>query len=91
MKNAEIAERIKVHLQRFETDTEINKQTKSGPVHLRIDGTFPYWGVTSFASGRWIYVRYVSYQTSIPLSKQEALIYLEWLDAGNVGKHWKAL
>lgn len=43
------------------------------------------------ASGRYVYVQYISYQVSTALSKADALVYLEWLDAGNVGRHYKAL
>jgi hypothetical protein len=33
---------------------------------------------------------YISYDSGVErLDKSEALAYLAWLDAGNVGKHWE--
>lgn len=80
MKNVEIAERIRTHLKRFEADLSINKRNRN---------LLAYWNSGAAASGRFVYVQYISYQGKSALSKTEALLYLAWLDAGNVGKHWE--
>lgn len=85
----EIADRIHAHLVRFENDPEINKRINKRPGGNRIP---PYFQAGAWVSGRYVSVRYVSFHPSHNLSKAGAIIYLEWLDAGNVGKHtstWK--
>jgi hypothetical protein len=85
MKMQEIAERIDKHLSRFENDPEINKPLDNTDRPLyRGSGAF-------YGAGRYIGVRYISYQGSSNLTKSDALEYLKWLDAGNIGKHYKAL
>lgn len=83
MKLAEIASRINAHLKRFEKDPVINATDERG---LR-----DYHWATAYSSGRTVCVRYISYQGRTCLTKTQAGIYLEWLDAGNVGRHWEAL
>ncbi|MHA1573356.1 MAG: hypothetical protein ACTSX8_05130 [Alphaproteobacteria bacterium] len=80
IKLTEIAERIRVHLKRFEADPEINKLN---PTYK----TSPYWNAGAHRAGSYVRIKYVSYQHGSTLSKADALAYLEWLDAGNVGKH----
>lgn len=80
--NREIADKIREHLKRFEADPTINKKHR---------GLSTYWSVGAGASGRYVYVQYIAYQGSTALSKADALVYLAWLDAGNVGRHYKAL
>ncbi len=82
----EIAEKINVYLKGFENDPEINQYTdgRGGNLH-------PYWHSVSFASGKYLGVTYISYQGPLYLKKADAEKYLEWLVAGNVGKHWAAL
>ena len=84
MKCEEIAHRITAHLRRFEKNPVINADR---PDH---GNTAPYLHAFASHSGRWVYVQYLSYQGDNALTKQEAMRYLEWLDAGNVGKHWEA-
>lgn len=84
MKLAEIAARITVHLERFETDSTINMVNPK--TNLR-----PYYCASVGVSGTRVFVGYVAYQGQSSLKKDEAIKYLEWLDAGNVGKHWTAL
>lgn len=84
MKLNEIAERISTHLHRFENDPAIN--VRPGGNQYR---TLPYWHPGAAARGRFVYVRYVSFQLSSTLSKDQATRYLEWLDAGNVGRHFQ--
>lgn len=79
---AEVAARIAAHLKRFETDPLINVW-KNG----RVGGTRPYFWATARAAGSRVAVQYISYQGWSTLTKVEALAYLAWLDAGNVGRH----
>jgi hypothetical protein len=77
-----IAQKIDAHLRRFERTPSINVCSKE-------HGTSEYYWAGASASGRWINIIYVGYQGSDSLTKDEALEYLKWLDAGNVGKHWE--
>lgn len=85
MKLAEIAKRINAHLVRFENDPEINKLKGESGMKLS-----PFYLARATAGGAYVSIVYVSFQGSNSLRKAEALSYLEWLDAGNVGKHWEA-
>ena len=82
----DIAARIDAHLKRFEKDPKINIDRSSEKAGL---WTYYYAGAGA-GRGR-VYVTYISYQGVTPLKKAEALKYLAWLDAGNVGRHYKAL
>ncbi len=82
----EIAARINTHLRCFEADPKINKNTKRDRT-----GLSDYYNAGSSASGSRVFVTYISYQGRTSLTKKLALLYLAWLDAGNVGRHWKAL
>ncbi len=84
MKLKEIAEAIAAHLARFETDPKAN------PVD-RNYGTHPFYRAGSWASGRYVCVVYVTYQGHSNLTKEQAIQYLDWLNAGNVGRHYEAL
>jgi len=79
MTTKEIAARIDAHLKRFEADL-----APLAPMS-------PYWHANAHAAHGWIYVCYVSYQGYSALRKADALAYLEWLDAGYVGRHWRVL
>lgn len=79
-KLSDIAERIQKHLTRFEKDPAINKGDKFGSL---------YYCARAMARGSRIFVTYISYHGSASLSRDEALEYLAWLDAGNVGKLWE--
>ncbi len=85
-KLAEIAARISVHLNRFECDPVINVR-RNGEDR----GTTIYYLARARMAGSRVMVIYVNYQGWIGLSKDEALAYLAWLDAGNAGKHYEAL
>ena len=80
LKLADIAYRINAHLKRFEADPKINR---------RDDGGVRYWVPYSWHAGSYVGVRYVNYQGDYFLTKAEALRYLAWLNAGNVGTHYK--
>ena len=82
MKLKEIAIRIKAHLQRFEADPVINARCATWK-------TLSYWHVNAYDAGARVMVSYVSFQGNSSLTKSEAAAYLEWLDAGNVGTHYK--
>lgn len=84
MKLAEIATRITVHLRRFESDPAIADGVTSGGRRIA-----KFYKPHAWASGRYVGVRYITYQTESHMTKQEAMDYLAWLDAGNVGKHFE--
>ena len=44
----------------------------------------------AFVAGRYIGICYVNYQGHSNVTRADAERYLEWLDAGNVGKHHQA-
>lgn len=82
LKLEEIAQRIDAHLKRFEHDPMINERD------ARIGGvTKLFWKAQSYSNGRRVRVTYISYQHTSSLTKADALTYLAWLDAGNVGRH----
>lgn len=78
---AEIARRIEAHLTRFE---------KAQPRDATPAKTL-YWHSRAYRAGNRVAICYISYQVRSTLSKQEAVRYLSWLDAGNEGRHWEAL
>jgi hypothetical protein len=82
MKLKEIAEKIAAHLKRFEADARIN-------VHHQPSGVITYYHPHAWAAGSRVGVKYVAYQLDWFLTKQEALDYLEALDGGFTGKHFK--
>ena len=81
---AQIAAQIDTHLKRFERDPKINKVDKK-----KRSGLHPFYYAGAWAGGRWVYVKYIDFQGSSNLSRAEALAYLAWLDAGNVGQHYE--
>lgn len=87
----EIAERIDVHLRRLEADPEINKRRRYDKEKREWvehpDGFSTYYYAGAHRSGPRVRVSYVSYQGSRTLTRNAAIEYLAWLDAGNVGTH----
>ena len=79
----EIARRINAHLKRFEADAAINIVT---PGSIR-----RFYNVGAGRSGNRVWVTYVSFQGGAGLKKADAMRYLAWLDAGNVGCHYEGL
>lgn len=75
----EIANRIHSHLLRFAADPAISHK----------NNLTRFWLPVAWHSGRYVGVCYVKYQSSNFLTKPQALGYLKWLDAGNVGRHFK--
>jgi hypothetical protein len=82
MKLAEIATKIRAHLARFEANPKIN---------TKHNGLLRYYGAGAHVGGARVGIRYISFQGVTYVSKAEALRYLAWLDAGNVGRHFEAL
>lgn len=75
----DIAARLYEHLKRFERDPKINVMDPKSRLH-------PYYNANAWSGGAYVYVRYVSFQNEWRLTKDDAIAYLAWLDAGNVGK-----
>src|SRR5438270_3181 len=82
----EIAAAIDAHLKRFEADPKLNRYKYPSRHKLS-----PFWHAGAGASNSWISICYVGYQGVSSLRRKEAEIYLAWLDAGNVGRHFEAL
>ncbi len=79
----ELAQRITAHLKRFEKDPKINTPRPHA------SGTHRYYEPSAHSAGSKIGITYVHYQgIGFPLGRNEALEYLRWLDAGNVGDHY---
>ena len=81
MKIKEIATEINRALTRWERDPALNP---ADPTYH----TKPYCMARAFASSNRVFVVYVGYQGSCSLTKAQALAYLEWIRAGNVGSHY---
>jgi len=82
----DLAERIKRYLNRFEADPKINAPRPEA------SNTKPYYCASAiFNGGSRIKVIYVHYQGVQTLTREQAIKYLAWLDAGNVGPHYLAL
>lgn len=81
----EIGERIHRHLKRFEADPKINVDRSPGKT-----GLHDYYQANAAGFRGRVGVVYIAYQGASHLSKADALKYLVWLDAGNVGRHFEA-
>ena len=95
MKLKEIADRIDAHLKRIEHDPKLNAPYKpyaesKNPDHRNVE-LHRYYQAGAHDCGSKVCLQYVSYQLTSKLTKAEALEYLKWLDAGNVGTHYHAL
>lgn len=76
----ELAQRITAHLKRFEKDPKIN------PSRPNAAGTHRYYESHARVRGSKIGITYIC--CVFHLGRTEALEYLRWLDAGNVGDHY---
>lgn len=90
MKLSEIAKRIHAHLKRFEADPAVASRPDPRHPDNERAAIAQYYNGGAWASGRYVGIKYISYQPEYFLTKQEALAYLAWLDAGNVGRHYEA-
>lgn len=91
----DLAQKIDVHLKRFERDPKINpgkryddKKRKWVPDPK---GVHDYYCAGAGGDRHRVWVRYITYQGGRHLSIEEAQKYLAWLDAGNVGRHYEAI
>lgn len=73
LKLEDIANRIHGHLTRFARDDPGGKR---------------FYEPIAYRSGNALGIRYINYQYDHRLTKADAAAYLEWLDAGNVGRHF---
>lgn len=78
---AEFAARIDAHLKRFEADPAINTIVREG------SGIHMYWKAGAYVYRNRVMVRYVGFQATTTMQRSEAESYLQWLDAGGIGKH----
>lgn len=76
----DLAARIQAHFTRFEKDPKINIR-KNG-------GLLPFFCPRSWAGGKFVYVKYITFQCDHPLTRAEAVEYLARLDAGEQIKHF---
>ena len=92
MKLTEIAERINEHLKRLEADKEFNRPRRFDKEKQEwVDDPKGYgklYHSSTYGGGAYVRVTYVSYQGISTLTKEEAMAYLAWLDAGNKGTHY---
>ncbi len=76
----ELAYRIQVHLRHMAADPRINS--------VNSDGLRPFYFPYASRCGSRVEIRYVTYQVSSKLTRENAEAYLAWLDAGNRGCHY---
>ena len=76
----EIAARIDAHLKRFEADPVIDIMAS--------DGLPLFYHAAAVQVGGFVSLTYRLYQNGARIRRDRALAYLEWLDAGNIGKHY---
>lgn len=76
----ETAERIYAHLKEMEADVNFNPHPARG-----------YYKPSAHVSGGRVAITYITYQDATHLTTQEAEVYLDWLDAGNRGRHYNAI
>lgn len=77
----DIASRIDAHLKRMQADSKINGVLPGREIR-------PFWNAGAFVAGRFVGVRYVSFQGETNLTKADALAYLAALDSGQNVKHY---
>ncbi len=82
-----LGEQINAYLKRFEADKDGINKVHSGDPKI---GLRPYYNANAGAVGGRVQVVYISYQGRCSLTVEQAEIYLKWLDAGNVGRHYEA-
>jgi hypothetical protein len=85
LKLKEIAAKINVYLKRFEEDPAINTIPESPRMKIP-----KYFEAAAWSTGRRVNVRYILFQGSSSLTKDEALVYLMALDNGYIGRHYNA-
>lgn len=83
----EIAKAIDTHLRRFAEDPKTS-HTEWTDRNGQLRRTAVYYHPYAGRGGSRVAIRYVTYQGTTTLTREEAETYLTWLDAGNVGRHW---
>jgi hypothetical protein len=79
----ETAEALRAHLERMERSPSINTV---------MHGTMKrFYNASAWVAGRYVGVRYISYQGNSNLTRADAEWYLAWLDGGGEGRHYEAL
>jgi hypothetical protein len=78
----EIAEALRAHLERMEGNPSINTV---------MHGAKRFYYASAWVAGRYVGVRYISYQGNSNLTRADAECYLAWLDGGGEGRHYEAL
>lgn len=84
----EVANRIAKHLTRFAAQKAIAEKEWTDS-HGDTRKLTMFWRPGAYRAGSRVKVRYVSYQYESSLTRDEAINYLAWLDAGNVGRHYE--
>lgn len=96
-RSREVAEKINEHLRRFERDPQINirrkydRETRAWVVVEPKDpsGLGLYFNAGAYPTGNGrVGVVYICYQGASTLPLAEAEVYLAWLDAGEIGRHY---
>ena len=87
----EIASAIHAHLKRLEADADFNIKRVFDREQSRWveheNGARKFYMASCYRSGSSLAVKYVSYQGSIKLTREEGEAYLKWLESGNKGTH----
>ena len=91
----ELAEKIDVYLKRFERSATLNPGKRYDKARQAwvpdAMGVRDFYGAHAWGDRHRVGIKYVSYQGGSHLSTDEATLYLAWLEAGNVGRHYQAL
>ena len=85
MKLKDIAERIDEYLKKFELDPTLAKKKLPEMSHA----ITRFYNPSAHRVGRYVGVKYLSFQAQFNLNREEAERYLAWLDDGNKGKHFE--
>lgn len=92
---AALGQKINEHLQRIENDPVLNpsrrldkEQNKWVPDER---GVRRFYGARAKGDRHRVWVIYINYQEGSYMSIEDAMAYLAWLDAGNVGRHFETL
>lgn len=85
----ELGERIQAHLARFEADPVINEpRERPGSGGMKLPFLFE---ARAYGERKYVYVQYKLNHGFTQITRAEAIAYLRWLDAGQVGRHHESL
>jgi len=92
---AALGQKIDAHLKRIEGDPALNPRRRFDKEReewvLDPRGVPAYYRAGAAGDRHRVWVIYVTYQGGSYMSIEDAEKYLAWLEAGNVGRHFKAL